>query len=518
MDIDSYVHSHPDALLVWANDNAGTRGSQTLGDDAASKNVISVGATLDGLPAHLLKTRGGVGLDGQPIPALLQPNSPFGCGAVVAAFNFSGLACPAQPLTPETCAAAALGVVQLGASAPTVSGGYFPGNSLDNYGNAGNLEFVLCCGCSPLQVLQGLDPADRSNAALAFSGIYYSRLAGAFSSRGPTVDGRIKPDLAAPGVQVMSARAQVFGSLDRPYGASACGAAPFAVTFAGAGGSAPAPAGFQRVFFSTTEPLYIDSVSVPFTSATGEGYAELDVNAQGSLELVVAPTRVHLGGRSAGTAVWNISHAFPAGFAGIIFVSWAGAPGANVSLAAADGSAVAQTPCFGSVAASEGATLGVRRGGGAAYAAASTGTSMATPLVAGAAALARQYFTGGYYSIPGGGASTPGPAPATAGFAPSAALLKATLVNSASTLLYNDICQLPGQNYEFCTQKVFPRSQIQFLGGHGLPSLPRGLALSSLGPATRASGALPSMVMPGLTQAPAPAPPPGTLVDPALSA
>jgi subtilisin family serine protease len=517
VDIDTYAYTHPDALFVWAADNTGDEGSQTIGDDAVSKNILTVGATLDGLPAHLLKTRGGLDLDGRAIPALFQPNSPFGCSAVLSAFNISGLlACPKQPLTDASCAATAQSVFDLGDGTPTVPGGYSSGGFLNSYGEAGNLEFVLCCGCSPQQVLRGLPSALRRVYAVAYSEIYYSRIVGKFSSRGPTVDGRIKPDVAAPGVQIISARARAMGFLDRPYANFSCSAAPFAVTFAGAGGSSPAPSP-QFASFSAAEPLYISTVTVPFTSPTGKGYADLDVLDQDSFLPIVSLTRALLKGAKAGTLTFAINHTFPAGFNGAIYVDWNGAPGAAITLAAAGGSTVTQTPCFGSVASDRSITLNVRRGGGAAYAIEKTGTSMATPIVAGSAALVRQFFTGGFYSIPSS-ASTLAPAPATAGFSPSSALLKATLINSASPLLYNDICQLPGQDYNTCTERTYPRAQIQFLGGHGMPSLPRGLAFSSLGPATRATGALPSMVMPGLTQAPAPAQPSGTLIDPALSA
>jgi subtilase family serine protease len=54
------------------------------------------------------------------------------------------------------------------------------------------------------------------------------------------------------------------------------------------------------------------------------------------------------------------------------------------------------------------------------------GTSMATPTTAGAAALARQYYTEGYY--PGGSANSAN------AFTPSAALIKATLVNSGQNM------------------------------------------------------------------------------------
>jgi hypothetical protein len=54
------------------------------------------------------------------------------------------------------------------------------------------------------------------------------------------------------------------------------------------------------------------------------------------------------------------------------------------------------------------------------------GTSMATPAVAGAAALARQYFMDGYYPT--------GAANAANAFTPSAALIKAFLINSAQNM------------------------------------------------------------------------------------
>jgi hypothetical protein len=149
---------------------------------------------------------------------------------------------------------------------------------------------------------------------------------------------------------------------------------------------------------------------------------------------------------------------------------------------------------------------------------------MSTPLVAGAAALARQYYTDGFYSIE---ANAAGGLPQLAsGFAPSAALLKATLINSASALLYNDICTLIGAPLSQCINLGAPTpAQVRAFGGHGVPSLPRGLSFQSLGGTTRASGALPSLVLPGLASAPRPAParanpkvtaPPLTGVDPSL--
>jgi hypothetical protein len=55
-----------------------------------------------------------------------------------------------------------------------------------------------------------------------------------------------------------------------------------------------------------------------------------------------------------------------------------------------------------------------------------SGTSMASPAAAGMAALARQYYTGGFYPT--------GAAVAANAFTPSAALVKATLLNSTQTM------------------------------------------------------------------------------------
>lgn len=177
-------------------------------------------------------------------------------------------------------------------------------------------------------------------------------------------------------------------------------------------------------------------------------------------------------------------------------------------------------------------TINFERGGGAAYATPASGTSMATPLVAGAAALARQYFTDGFYSV---SANSAGGVPQlTSGFAPSAALLKAILMNSASSLLFNDICTLyakvfdPPLSLSDCITSLGAptAAQVRAFGGHGIPSLPRGLSFLSLGGTTRASGALPSLLLPGLTTASRPTPargnpqvkaPPLTGVDPTLA-
>jgi hypothetical protein len=74
-----------------------------------------------------------------------------------------------------------------------------------------------------------------------------------------------------------------------------------------------------------------------------------------------------------------------------------------------------------------------------------SGTSWSAPSIAGAAALARQYYTGGFYPT---GVATPANA-----FTPSAALLKATMIASARPILFRDsdtgtIAAQPVPSYE----------------------------------------------------------------------
>ena len=131
-------------------------------------------------------------------------------------------------------------------------------------------------------------------------------------------------------------------------------------------------------------------------------------------------------------------------------------------------------------------SLQLSRGVGLGYVSAMSGSSSAAALVAGEAALVRQFFMDGFFP-----AGVPTPA---AGFAPSAALLKAVLINSASPISQ--------QRFDASFGTASPPADVLGLGGLGVPNLVRGLSFAQLGPASRAAGQLPTLLLPGLSTAP----------------
>jgi hypothetical protein len=281
--IDAYVHAHPEFLPVFAAANDGFKtGSISISSQAVSKNVLAVGATHDGLPAHLAKIRPFT-VEGVPYPAMYQDASPKSCASVLNFAASEGLTCPTDPTT---------NAQQCYASYAAWQGRQVPGfssspNALEPYGRDGNMEFSLCCGCTPLLVLQGAPPIAAAQFLSSFAGqprtpgIYYSRFPSSFSSAGPSADGRIKPDVTAPGVEIISARSA--GAAARPYGTFSCSSGQSSTVAPPGASFSPiqaAPGSFIADLVTTLEPIYVTTVVVPYSmaSTTVGAFLTLEVN------------------------------------------------------------------------------------------------------------------------------------------------------------------------------------------------------------------------------------------------
>jgi len=493
--------------VLFAASNSAVLAS--LSPEATAKNVLTVGATQDGLDAHLVKIQGRAdevlgdvfplfdGMDGRSCAALvdaaLLPN--------LLSFDFTG--CPAEAsLTPSTCYALA------NATAYIYVGGNAYSEDSPNYIPANSIDLALCCSCTPQMVVDGAAAA-AGPAALpyildAYLSTYASRFRAAFSSQGPTVDGRIKPDVAAPGEDVVSARGMAKAGLafnsftcpDTTRTVSNENALQGSWTLTGEGPEAGADA---EVRLTITEPVTLSTVTLHFEGMSEDAYVWFAVYDEEENELVTSQVWMD-------TLSSDISQPFdlvvplaaphdlpPGSFYILIWVS----EGVDFSfLGAYDANVRTLDFCFGTLSTNFRLSLDVERGSAASFIHRISGTSMATPTVTAAAALARQYFVDGYFPT---GARTP-----ANGFAPSAALLKGLLINSATALLDMDAAALLG--FE-------PPSLPQVLaeGGHGVPNLARGLPLPSLGSATRASGALPVLLLPRQSPEPGAADP--TITD-----
>ena len=366
--IDAYVHSNPEFLPVFsaANDGFNT-GSVSISEQAVSKNVLAVGATHDGLPAHLTKINSFT-VEGFTYPAMYQAASPKSCLSVISYAATVGLQCPAQPTTSaQQCYAAYAS--WLGRPVPGFSNAP---DALEPYGRSGNMEFPLCCGCAPQLVLQG---APSPEAALSFlesfagspstPGIYYSRFPSSFTSAGPASDGRIKPDVTAPGVEIVSARSAGPGS--RPYGTFTCGPDPASTTLNPGAVFTPVTAFPENAvadLVTTLEPIYITTVTVPFTVTAAPPGAVitlevLNYDRNQPFDIVpvligptfVYPQRFSVTSVGAGLAVFTLNFelhagatvAFRVGFQGLSSI------GVNMNL---DAATVQSTQCFGTMGAS----------------------------------------------------------------------------------------------------------------------------------------------------------------------
>ena len=218
--VDSFMYIYKDALLVFAVGNDGLGGQGTANEPASAKNVIAVGATGSSMgpilsivtPNHqtlsgpLLPSAFGLPIAQNPVMGefynvrdvnLCTSTSPSLAGKIVivqsASCDFVQLAKNAQ-----TSRAAALLVV----IPDQLVGALVPGKSVD----ASSIQIVVA----------GLFDEEYSSFPQAFEdGVFasiqqtYNNINNVafFSSRGPTYDGRIKPDVVAPGDMLLSSLA-----------------------------------------------------------------------------------------------------------------------------------------------------------------------------------------------------------------------------------------------------------------------------------------------------------------------
>lgn len=458
----------------------------SVGVPGLCKNTLTIGATQHDALAHV---------------DLLRAVNPLGAGRscrriVMGYFNNSNM---------DTCSLAATGrsCYELAYEAPRDARAAFA-------------DLALCCGCSLGDVLAGApaDAASQQSVYLALVTAYSSRVLASFSSRGPTVDGRQKPDVTAPGVEISSARSG--SSLDappRPLGTFVCAEGAPTTTAALAGSPVPvAPlvvtSGVNFVLV-TLEPTFFETVTL---SVSNVSTSSIGLSLNGILPPLWASVNV-----STTSVSWRLQMGVGLSSRNALRMRWVPAASggsfvvmANASAAATPTGSVATLPgaaaCWGMHSGNVDATLVSRRNTGAeavhTFLVPLSGTSMATPAAAGTAILARQFFTDGWW--PGGA----GPGTGTS-FHPSAALLKAVLVNGASPLLMRALSNTTYGGADIYSQKSqFVWSSTHAQEGWGSINLVRSLGFASLGGLSAKAASLPTLLLPGLTFAAAAAPRP----------
>jgi len=388
--LDGWVMTAPDALLLFA----GGESEEGLGAQAVAKNVLSVGASRDGFLGHYGKV---MGVPDSSLEALFQPGDGRSCGARIAQAQAQGVltdgGCPNPALlTPALCWQLTQTPLE-----PWL-GGYTPTDGT-GYGSASNLDLAFCCACTPVEVATGAS-ADGTNSPafsaflLAYQGGYNSRIVTDVSAHGPTLDGRIKPDLVAPGLEIVSARSG--GATALSFGTTACSDSYSIYT--GGGGATNQATGrglnVSDALFSMSlaffEPALLHTVTLTLGAADAGTLAIALVSTSDVAAVAPIYLSIPAAVSTSTNFTWVVDYELGAGWSGslLVFVS------NNTLVRPADGPNASTAACFGSLtAATVALNLVFTRVGGASYVVSKSGTSSAAAIMSGVAALVRQYFT-----------------------------------------------------------------------------------------------------------------------------
>lgn len=176
--VDTYLHDNPTVIALFSAGNDGSQGPYSISSPASSKNAIAVGASQNILAAYEDN------LDTATYDAVYNNYQSRLCGSGALDSLWSDQAfCQGTFAIDAPCDATEKDNFCSGFVSCCPYTGYAP--------------FQSCCAASALNVIN-LAPNSYGGGNLA-----------SFSSRGPTFDGRIKPDITAPGESVKTPAAGV---------------------------------------------------------------------------------------------------------------------------------------------------------------------------------------------------------------------------------------------------------------------------------------------------------------------
>ena len=230
---DEFTFVFADSLLVFAAGNAGIRGANTIGEPSLAKNVLTVGASMSASSPHFeiynVDTKE-ILISGTAVMASFgRPLIQHSISGIMRTMQLSSDLCNGNPdsqptssftnlqgniaiaIKPKECSYVTIAKLAQKAGAQAVL--IFDDSSLGNFIDYNTQEDVSSLSISVLglqvyeySLLSSYVDSDFFTMTLyrTVSEREINRMA-EFSSRGPTLDGRIKPDVVAPGGFLLSA-------------------------------------------------------------------------------------------------------------------------------------------------------------------------------------------------------------------------------------------------------------------------------------------------------------------------